>query len=161
MKILIISDTHRHNENLESVLKKVSPIDMLIHLGDIEGTEDYIEYLVDCPVHMIAGNNDFFSKSPKELTIKIGKYNVLLTHGHLYNVSFGIEYIFNKAKERSLDIVMYGHTHSPVITRRDGIVLLNPGSLSYPRQQGRIPSFIIMEIDGKDEAHYTINYLNN
>lgn len=31
MKVLIVSDTHKHNENLEEVLKKVKPIDMLVH----------------------------------------------------------------------------------------------------------------------------------
>ena len=41
MKVLIVSDTHKHNENLEEVLKKVKPIDMLIHCGDAEGAETY------------------------------------------------------------------------------------------------------------------------
>ena len=36
MKILIISDTHGSVGNLEKVLKKVAPIDHLIHLGDVE-----------------------------------------------------------------------------------------------------------------------------
>ena len=36
MKVLIVSDTHKHNENLEEVLKKVKPIDMLVHCGDAE-----------------------------------------------------------------------------------------------------------------------------
>lgn len=161
MKILIISDTHRHNENLEIVLKRVRPIDMLIHLGDVEGSEEYIEYLADCTVVMLAGNNDFFSKSPKELIINIGKYNALLAHGHLYNVGFGVERILKKAKEKTIDIVMFGHTHTPEITWHSGLVLLNPGSLSYPRQKNKNPSYIIMDIDGKGEAHYTLNYLNH
>ncbi|MBQ3583637.1 MAG: metallophosphoesterase family protein, partial [Lachnospiraceae bacterium] len=46
MKILIISDTHRHEENLERVLEKERNIDLLIHLGDIEGAEDYIRSIV-------------------------------------------------------------------------------------------------------------------
>ena len=40
MKILIVSDTHRNVKTLEEVIKKVMPIDMLIHLGDVEGKED-------------------------------------------------------------------------------------------------------------------------
>ena len=39
MKILIVSDTHRHNENFLKVLEKTGPIDMLIHCGDVEGSE--------------------------------------------------------------------------------------------------------------------------
>ena len=39
MKVLIVSDTHRHNENYLKVVEKVKPIDMLVHCGDIEGSE--------------------------------------------------------------------------------------------------------------------------
>ena len=42
MRVLIISDTHRKHENLLKVLERVEPIDLLIHLGDAEGYEDYI-----------------------------------------------------------------------------------------------------------------------
>ena len=43
MKVLIVSDTHGHEENFEKVLEKVGNIQHLIHLGDVEGHEDYIE----------------------------------------------------------------------------------------------------------------------
>ena len=39
MKVLIVSDTHRRNENYIKVLEKVAPVDMVIHCGDIEGSE--------------------------------------------------------------------------------------------------------------------------
>ena len=42
MRILIVSDTHRKHENLKRVLENVSPVDLLIHLGDAEGYEDVI-----------------------------------------------------------------------------------------------------------------------
>ncbi len=66
MKILIVSDTHRQHESLKKVLKKVGKIDKMIHLGDIEGYEEYIRELAGCPVEMVAGNNDFFSPLEKE-----------------------------------------------------------------------------------------------
>ncbi len=59
MKILIVSDTHGRDAVLKSVLEAVKPIDMLVHCGDVEGSEDYIRALAECPVHMVAGNNDF------------------------------------------------------------------------------------------------------
>ena len=37
MKILVISDTHGKLYNLVDVLTKEGPIDMLLHLGDVEG----------------------------------------------------------------------------------------------------------------------------
>lgn len=159
MRILIVSDTHRKHANLEYVLEKVKPLDLMIHLGDAEGAEDYIEAIADCPVEIIAGNNDFFSRLEKESELQIGKYRVFLTHGHYYYVSVGMEHLCAEAKARGADIVMYGHTHRPCIEYVGDLVVLNPGSISYPRQEGRKPSYIIMEIDNKGEAHYTINYL--
>lgn len=159
MKILIISDTHRHNKNLEVLLGKVAPLDLVIHLGDFEGTEDDVKAMAGCPVEMIAGNNDFYSLSPKELITYIGKFKVLLTHGHLYNVSYSLKSLIAEANAKEVDIVMFGHTHRPLITRDRNLVILNPGSLSYPRQEGRTPTYIIMEIDDKNVAHYTLNYL--
>ena len=65
MKILIVSDTHRRDGNLQTVIEKTAPFDMLIHLGDAEGSEDRIETWCreqneNCQVHMILGIMTFF-----------------------------------------------------------------------------------------------------
>ena len=159
MKVLIVSDTHRRHGNLETVLENVGKMDLLIHLGDAEGEEDYIEAIAGCPVEIIAGNNDFFSNLDKEKVILLGKYKVLLTHGHYYNVTVGVERLKEEARERGIDIAMFGHTHRPYLEIGNELVILNPGSISFPRQEGRKPSYILMEIDREGEAHYTINYL--
>lgn len=161
MRILIISDTHRHEENLERVLEMEKSIDMLIHLGDIEGSEDYIRSIANCPCYMVAGNNDYFSMLNKEIKTTIGKYHVLLTHGHHYYVSLEYETIESEAIAQGMDIVMFGHTHRPLIEVKDNITLINPGSLSYPRQEGHLPSYIIMELDENGELHYQLKYLQN
>ncbi len=159
MKILIVSDTHRKHENLIRVLEKERPIDGMIHLGDAEGEEDYIRELAGCPLEIVSGNNDFFSALPKEKEIKIGKYNILITHGHYYYVAMGIEDIKKEAAGRCCDIVMFGHTHRPIIDYGKQIIALNPGSISYPRQDGKRPSYIRMELDEAGEAHFQIFYL--
>lgn len=159
MKILIVSDTHRQHESLKKVLKKVGKIDKMIHLGDIEGYEEYIRELAGCPVEMVAGNNDFFSPLEKEKEIQIGRHKVLLTHGHYYYVSMETSVIKQEAISRGCDIVMYGHTHKPIVEYDPGITALNPGSLSYPRQENRRPSYIIMEVDEKGMARFGIYYL--
>ena len=46
---------------------------------------------------------------------------------------------------------MFGHTHRPFFEQKNGITVLNPGSLSFPRQEGRRGSYMIMEIDGDKE----------
>lgn len=158
MKILIVSDTHRRDGNLTGVLDMVGTPDMLIHCGDVEGSEYFIRSIAGCPVHMVAGNNDFFTDLKKEEEFYIGDYKVWLTHGHNYYVSMGTEFIREEAKSRGVDIVMFGHTHRPYL-EQGKVTVLNPGSLSYPRQEGRRPSYILMELDAKGQTHYRINYI--
>ncbi len=159
MKILIVSDTHGRDTALKKLLKRTEPIDMLIHCGDVEGGEEEIRAAARCPVHMVAGNNDFFCDLPREEEFFIGRYRVLLTHGHYYYITMGTQMLKEDARARGFDIVMFGHTHRPVLEQGKDITILNPGSLSYPRQEGRRPSYIIMELDREGEAHYTVNYL--
>jgi hypothetical protein len=161
MKILIVSDTHRLDGNLKKVIEKTEPLDMLIHLGDSEGSEVKIAGWVNegCELEMVLGNNDFFSNLEREKEIMIGRYRVLLTHGHYYNVSLGVERLEQEARYRQIDIVMYGHTHRPFYEVNKGLIVLNPGSLSYPRQEGRKPSYMLMEIDEEGEAHFTLNFV--
>ena len=165
MKILILSDTPRYHINYDKVLKREGKIDMLIHLGDVEGGEYYIEETAGCPVHMVAGNNDIFSPLPKEEEFYIGTKKVFITHGHYYYVSRGLERIITEGAKRGADIVMYGHTHRPAldhVDRRDGknMLILNPGSVSYPRQKDRRSTYIIMRIDDENEVDFEIKYVD-
>lgn len=159
MKILIVSDTHRYHGYLESVLENEKPLDMLIHLGDAEGCEDYIEVMAECPMEAVAGNNDFYSDLPGERILQIGKYKVLLTHGHYYYVNGGLSHIKRAIDEKEIDIVMFGHTHKPIIEQYENAIILNPGSISYPRQEGKSPSYIVMDLDEEGNAYFEIEYL--
>jgi len=161
MKILIVSDSHRSDANLKTVIDRTAPIDMLIHLGDAEGSDNLIRSWLDDSVdfEIVKGNNDFFSPLDTEKEIMIGQYHVLLAHGHMYNVSLGVEMLRQEVTARGFDIAMFGHTHRPYFEDRENVIILNPGSISYPRQDGRKPSYMIMELDKKGKAHFTQNYL--
>ena len=159
MKILIVSDTHRRNENYFRVIEKIGKIDLVIHCGDAEGSEYAISEGAGCETLIVMGNNDFFSKLPREIETTIGKYKVWITHGHNYYVSMNSEIIKEEAIRRGMDIAFYGHSHRPVVEIEKGIIAVNPGSLSYPRQEGKRPSYVVMDIDNEGEAHFTICYL--
>lgn len=159
MRILIVSDTHGRDKNLEYVLKREGKIDAFIHLGDLEGSEEYLPYQISCPVYMVAGNNDYYSRLNRELIAELGKYKVMLTHGHEYVFWTETGGLANAGRARGVDIVMFGHTHCPLVEVREDITLINPGSLSLPRQAGGRPSYIIMTIDDAGEADYEIKYL--
>ncbi|RKJ05918.1 metallophosphoesterase [bacterium D16-54] len=162
MKILIVSDTHRKDDNLKQVIEEEKPLDMLIHLGDSEGSEVLIGEWVNegCRLEMVMGNNDFFSSLDRELELELRGHRILLTHGHYYNVSLGIEGIYQEALDRECDIAMYGHTHRPFLEERGGITILNPGSLSYPRQEGRKPSYMIMYMEEDGSVRYERHFVS-
>ena len=159
MRILIVSDTHRKNDNYFEVLERLKPLDMVIHCGDVEGSEYALSEAAGCPVEMVSGNNDFFTELPRERELNIGKYKVWVTHGHNYCVSMGVEMLKQEARARGINIVMFGHTHRPYLEQEEDLITLNPGSLSYPRQDGRKPSYALMEMDSNGEAHINIAYL--
>ena len=96
MKVLIVSDTHGHDENLERAVMMETPFDMLVHCGDVEGREIFIEALVDCPCCIVSGNNDFFSDLPREEEIDIDGNKVLVTHGHYYGVLWRFQELLKK-----------------------------------------------------------------
>lgn len=124
MKVLIVSDTHGHDENLERAVMMETQFDMLVHCGDVEGREIFIEALVDCPCCIVSGNNDFFSDLPREEEIDIDGNKVLVTHGHYYGVSMDISGVAEEAKSRDCDAVFFGHTHKPVIEEIDGVLAI-------------------------------------
>ena len=155
----MVSDTHGRQNDLRDVLFDVGKIDMLIHCGDTEGMEDEILQMAGVPGRIVSGNNDFFTSLPREEEFTIGQYYAWLCHGHNYGVSMGYEMLLEEAQARQADIVFFGHTHRPCVMKKRGIWLVNPGSLSYPRQEGRKKSYVLMEIDPEGEAHFSINYL--
>lgn len=161
MRILIVSDTHGRHHALDCALRETGEIDMFIHLGDVEDGEDYLEAVVDCEKHIVRGNNDFFSDLPREEEFEIGPYHAFITHGHYYYVSMDIERIMVEGKSRGADLVMFGHTHRPFFLQKDGMTILNPGSLSFPRQEGRKGSYMVMELNEDGKMSFEQKYLKN
>lgn len=159
MKVLIVSDTHGHDENLERAVMMETPFDMLVHCGDVEGREILSKLLWTAPAVLLPAINDFFSDLPREEEIELDGNKVLVTHGNYYGVSMDISGVAEEAKSRDCDAVFFGHTHKPVIEEIDGVLAINPGSLSYPRQHGRKPSYVILETDKDRKMSAKIKYL--
>lgn len=51
-----------------------------------------------------------------------------------------------KGEELGANIILFGHTHVPLILEEDNIRIMNPGSVSYPRGVDRIKTFGIIDI---------------
>ena len=159
MRYLIVSDTHGNERNLERAIMRSYPMDGVFHLGDLEGSESYIEDICPCPVYMVSGNNDFFSPAPSQQVVEIEGYRVFMTHGHRYGVAYDIEDLKEVTKKQACHMAFFGHTHRPEIIEEDDMVFVNPGSLTYPRQAGRKPSYILLETGENGTLDFVIHYL--
>ena len=152
MRILIIGDTHAQDDVFLRVLAKEREFDALLHTGDFEGSELVYRELVDVPFYYIAGNNDFFSMLPKERQFSYGGKKFFVTHGHYYSVASGYHRVLEEAKSRGCDFAIYGHTHVPEYHFKDGVHVINPGSLGFPRQFGRKYTYAIINIDSAGDV---------
>ena len=147
MKIVIVSDTHGSRKNIENVCECNPDADMLIHLGDVEDDADYIEAIFECPTHIVGGNNDFFSRLPREEEFELEGHHIFITHGHAYYVSMGEAHLQEEARRRGADIVMYGHTHVPALTIDADLVTLNP-----------LYSFVVYSSDAYERPMMGVSY---
>lgn len=159
MKILVVSDSHGLDTHLLAVIDRVKPIDLFIHCGDYGRFDEYAESFTECPVEMVCGNGDYCSPYPGETIVQAGSHKLFVTHGHAYGVKSGLSRLAERARTLGADVALYGHTHIPEQREIDGITIINPGSISLPRQTGRIPSFAIIELDDKENLHFTIKHI--
>ena len=159
MKILVVSDTHGWDENLDKAMEKEAPFDMMIHLGDLEGSELKLSYTVSCPLYMVRGNNDYNAALPITMTVRVPGHKIFATHGHRYHVKLGRGMMCADAAKDDCDIILYGHTHRELIEWEGSILVINPGSLSYPRNETRTPSYAVLTIDEKQQVDVEIRYI--
>lgn len=140
MKILVFSDTHRKVDFMrEALLLHRDKTDLIIHLGDNVSDAKLAEEICPATAKMFFyGNCDYFSTDRtvySEAVFKLGvtDFVAFACHGHKYRVKDGNELIFHKARTEKAAIAFYGHTHKAEICEKNGIILMNPGSTSFPR----------------------------
>ncbi|MBR3832938.1 MAG: metallophosphoesterase [Lachnospiraceae bacterium] len=159
-RVLIVSDSHGNNDNVREAIKKAGKIDLMIHLGDVGRDYLEVERMSGVPTYIVAGNNDYGRGLRDMCIIYIGEHKCLLTHGHRQHVHFGVDRLRYLALENECDIAMYGHTHVPFLEEAsEDVTILNPGSISLPRQIGHEKTFLIMEIDDEENITYTFDHI--
>lgn len=131
MLIAIVSDSHCNRESIERVKKKISVADVLLFLGDGERDLRDICDGFKGDVYAVRGNCDISGLYPEEQVIELGDRKIFMCHGHRYGVKLGYNSIFYRGKELGADIVLFGHSHLPIIEHEAGMILMNPGSISH------------------------------
>lgn len=134
MKIGVLSDTHipEKADNIpQEILREFKNVDMVVHAGDFVeiGVLDKLKAV--CPnVKAVWGNMDSHQIKqllPEKEVFKAGKYKIGLMHGYgaAHNL---IEVMLSSFKNDSVDLIIFGHSHSAFNETKNGIILFNPGS---------------------------------
>ncbi|MFV9631759.1 MAG: metallophosphoesterase [Methanosarcinales archaeon] len=158
MKITVISDTHlkpQHSIDILPVplLNMLTRSDMIVHAGDFVSMDCYNELNSMNRLIGVAGNMDTPELKqilPKHTTFEIDGIRIGVTHrGQLSSTNVtGLGYF---ARELKVDLLIFGHIHTPKLHTIGDITLLCPGSPTSPRLSE--PSVAELTIqDGKVSA---------
>lgn len=133
MKILVIGDTHGQLNKIREIFPKLTNLDLIAHTGDHLEDGRALEREFGIPVVAVKGNCDGSYSADDFEIIETDYGRILLTHGHMQHVNYRLDNLYYKAMEENCKAVFFGHTHKALVTEEDGIYLVNPGSLSQPR----------------------------
>ncbi|MBN8885339.1 MAG: metallophosphoesterase family protein [Rudaea sp.] len=121
LRIGLISDTHGLLR--PEALAFLRGSDHIVHAGDI-GNQDILQKLsAIAPVTAVRGNNDkdeWARTIPETQLVKFGKTFVYVLHD--------LAELDIEPKAAGVDIVVSGHSHRPIVEKRDGVLFVNPGS---------------------------------
>lgn len=131
MLVAVISDTHNNTTAIKHVKKYIAHADILLFLGDGEEDIEAISEDFKGKIYAVRGNCDFAGKNPQEMIVEVLDKKIFICHGHRYNVKYEYNSIYYRGKELEVDIVLFGHSHLPMIEELDDILLMNPGSVSH------------------------------
>ena len=128
MKILVFSDSHGAMGKMVEAMEHERPHHVFF-LGDHyrDGIE-LSQLYPDIPMDIVRGNCDW-GKGPDLRVVELEGVRFLLTHGHLQYVKSGLDELLQEAKNRQVQVACFGHTHLAKVVYREGIYLMNPGSV--------------------------------
>ncbi len=185
MKIGLISDTHMagNGRDLPSqVLESFAGVDLILHCGDLEclGVLDYLERVA--PVLAVRGYED-----PTESGNRLASTTrVVQTEGLAIGMVHDIQWpgpridtgpdgdklhlpagsardtVVRKFKQ-PVHIVVFGDTHEELVCYSDGVLLVNPGSPTYPGRRhhpGNLGTVGLLEVDGRTASVRLIDLEN-
>ncbi|MCI5884582.1 MAG: metallophosphoesterase [Clostridiales bacterium] len=159
MKIFVTGDTHGKLEKVLKVFEKLKNIDLILHTGDYYDDSRVLESILNVPVIGTRGNCDGSMSSSDFRIAQTDHGNILVTHGHMQGVDYSPEKLLYLAQENECCAAVFGHTHIPYCESYDGIYLINPGSLTRPRDGSKGSYAVITTTESTFAA--SIIYYNN
>jgi putative phosphoesterase len=182
VKIGVISDTHSAGSGRDlplKILDALSGVDLILHCGDLEclGVLDYLAEVA--PVMAVRGYEDPLEEGDRlAMTTRVVKtegVSIGMIHdiqwpgpkiptspdgtGLVFPDGNGQEIMARKFKE-PVDVVLFGDTHEELVTHWDGVLIMNPGSPTYPgrrHRRGVLGTIGILDVDGEFATGKIVN----
>jgi hypothetical protein len=145
MRLGVISDTHGLLR--PEVFDAFAGVDHILHAGDVGNTGILTELRGLAPVTAVYGNTDgaeLRRSLPEVATLQLDGFDIVVTHGDRFGspTPQGLYATFPDAQ-----VIVYGHTHRPLLTVIDVVVtVMNPGGAGTRRFR-LPPSVGILELE--------------
>ena len=142
MLVGLISDTHGLIR--AEALAALDGAELILHAGDVGSVAVLRELQGMAPVHAVFGNvDDPILGLPQQVHLTLGGLRVHVSHGH----ETGSPTPDNLVHRYSADVIVFGHTHKPLIETRGTTLVVNPGAAG-PRRFHLKPSIGLLRIEG-------------
>ena len=142
-RIGLISDTHGLLR--PGVHDALNGVALILHAGDVGGSAILDELRLIAPVKAVFGNTDPIGEPElsEQILLSVDDVSLHVSHGH----ECGSPTPERLAGRYDADIVVYGHTHRPLVTKLDGRLFVNPGAAG-PKRFNLVPSVARLTISG-------------
>jgi putative phosphoesterase len=144
----LISDTHGLVR--PGVHEALKGVELILHAGDVGGTEILDELRLIAPTRAVSGNTDPPGDPSliQRIDIEVDGVRIHVSHGH----EVGSPTPDKLAAQYDADVIVYGHSHQQLVTRFDNRLFVNPGSAGA-RRFNLLPSVARLTIaKGKAEV---------
>lgn len=149
MKLGLISDTHGLLRG--RVFDVFEGVEYILHAGDVGDEDILLELGAIAPVRAVWGNTDrgeIRTRLEERFTAPFGGLTVSVIHGQQYGSPNPKRVA---ADHPGSDLVVFGHSHQPVIERVEGVLAVNPGSAG-PRRFN-LPVTVALATIAEGEVH--------
>jgi putative phosphoesterase len=128
-RIGVLADTHGYLA--PRLFELLEGVGLILHAGDLGGEGLLAELEAIAPTLAVVGNMDGPARPDRPLVrrVETPAGRVAMTHGHLPQApARNLNALMAHFRPSRPDIIVFGHTHRPHLSRRDGVWLFNPGS---------------------------------
>ena len=124
MRILVISDSHKHSHIIEQIINLQNTAKHIFFLGDnTADIEDFAYIYPERTFHIVSGNCDYFSTLPSTDLKEVGGVKILFTHGHTFRVKETLEHIKKQQKSEAAKLPFSATHINPLYLMRMGYIL--------------------------------------